>query len=390
MSVHLARNRWPTVSFGEVVQQIKDRIDPESAAVERFVAGEHMDTDDLQVRRWGNAESVELGPAFHMRFCPGDVLYGSRRTYLRKVGVAGFEGVTANTTFVLRPSDVGMLLPDLLPFTMSATSFHEHSVRESKGSVNPYVNFSDLSWYEFALPPMEAQIELLKPLRAIEDSLDSLHILGQSLTRLLQSTTEHLLTRSGSETPLSDIARLEIDKVPVEPRTVLKSVGVRNQGQGLFEKEPVVGDKTSYKTMHRLHAGQVVMRKLTAWEGAIAIVDDEFDGHVVSAEFPTLSVDSSRALPDYLRWEFRRPHFWREMEVRCKGTARRRSRLHPDDLLNITIQLPPLPDQRKADTLLSEIDRYRDVVEGRRNELLAVRQAIVDRWLGPTNGEVDV
>ena len=72
-----------------------------------------------------------LGPAFHMRFKPRQVLYGSRRTYLRKVAVADFEGITANTTYVLEPKDPKVLLPELLPFIMQTDSFNEHSVKQS-------------------------------------------------------------------------------------------------------------------------------------------------------------------------------------------------------------------------------------------------------------------
>ena len=31
----------------------------------------------------------------------------------------------------------------------------------SKGSVNPYINFTDLTWFEFALPPIEEQRRLV-------------------------------------------------------------------------------------------------------------------------------------------------------------------------------------------------------------------------------------
>ena len=92
-----------------------------------------------------------------MRFRRGHVLYGSRRTYLRKVAVADFEGVTANTTFVIETRDPNVLLSELLPFIMATESFHEHSIKKSKGSVNPYVNFSDIAAYEFALPPLDEQ-----------------------------------------------------------------------------------------------------------------------------------------------------------------------------------------------------------------------------------------
>lgn len=165
---------WTRVRFGDVVRQVKDTVDPESAGLERYIAGEHMDTDDLRIRRWGEVGDGYLGPAFHMRFKPGQVLYGSRRTYLRKVAVPDFEGICANTTFVLESKAPTVLLPDLLPFLMQTEAFNEYSVLNSKGSVNPYINFSDLAQYEFALPPLAEQRRmagvLQANLRVVEDT----------------------------------------------------------------------------------------------------------------------------------------------------------------------------------------------------------------------------
>ena len=155
---------WLWVRFGDVVQQVKDKVDPQTAGLTRYVAGEHMDTDDLRLQRWGDVDDGYLGPAFHMRFRPGQVLYGSRRTYLRKVAVADFEGICANTTFVLEPSSAD-LLPEFLPQVMSTERFHEHSVQQSKGSVNPYINFRDLTWFEFALPSAKHQVSIIKVLK---------------------------------------------------------------------------------------------------------------------------------------------------------------------------------------------------------------------------------
>lgn len=164
-----ARDGWVRVQFGDVVRLVRDRVDPETSGLTRYVAGEHMDTDDLRIRRWGKIGDGYLGPAFHMRFKPGHVLYGSRRTYLRKVALADFEGICANTTFVLESTDASVLLPGLLPYVMQTDTFHEHSVKQSKGSVNPYVNFSDLAWYEFHLPPIEEQLRQVARLDAIRN-----------------------------------------------------------------------------------------------------------------------------------------------------------------------------------------------------------------------------
>lgn len=144
---------WTRVTFGDVAQLVRDRVDPEDSGLSRYVAGEHMTTDDLHIRRWGTIGDGYLGPAFHMRFKPGHVLYGSRRTYLRKVAVADFEGITANTTFVIKPRDPATLLPEFLPFVMQTEAFHEHSIGQSKGSVNPYINFSDLVLVRVRPPP---------------------------------------------------------------------------------------------------------------------------------------------------------------------------------------------------------------------------------------------
>lgn len=178
---------WSTVALGDVVRQVKDKVDPEESGLDRYVAGEHMDTDDLRIRRWGEVGDDYLGPAFHMRFKPGQVLYGSRRTYLRKVALAEFEGITANTTYVLESKDSDVLLPELLPFLMQTEAVNAHSVRESKGSVNPYVNFSDLAWYEFPLPPPAEQRRIVEALQAAERVLEALRQLKRAADTALES-----------------------------------------------------------------------------------------------------------------------------------------------------------------------------------------------------------
>lgn len=181
---------WRKVKFGDVVRQCKEKADPDTSGLERYVAGDHMDTDDLRLRRWGEIGSGYLGPAFHMRFKPGQVLYGSRRTYLRKVAVADFDGICANTTFVLEPKNPDELLPEFLPFLMQTGVFNDFSVKNSKGSVNPYINFSDLARFEFALPPMEEQRRIIEVFSAFDEQIESLENAHSSARALKNSLAE--------------------------------------------------------------------------------------------------------------------------------------------------------------------------------------------------------
>jgi type I restriction enzyme S subunit len=206
---------WRHVRFGEVVQQCKEKADPETSGLERYIAGDHMDTDDLRLRRWGEIGSGYLGPAFHIRFKPGQVLYGSRRTYLRKVAVAAFEGICANTTFVLEPKNPRELLPEFLPFLMQTEAFNAFSVKNSKGSVNPYINFSDLERFEFSLPPAEEQWQLTRVLQGFDDLTESL--IG---TRNATKTLKFSLTEDAF--PVSEVRAYFNDQLRYGGRSLVK------------------------------------------------------------------------------------------------------------------------------------------------------------------------
>ena len=78
------------VKFGDVVKEVKINIDRSNNPYQYYVAGDHMDSEDLTIRRKGLFATDDVGPAFIRLFKPGQVLYGSRRTYLKKVTVADF------------------------------------------------------------------------------------------------------------------------------------------------------------------------------------------------------------------------------------------------------------------------------------------------------------
>lgn len=168
---HIDRNNWELVKFGDVAIQQKQSVDRENTELTRYVKGEHMYSEDLHLREWGELQDEYLGPAFIRYFEKGDILYGSRRTYLRKVVVAPFEGITSNTTFVIKANE-NNIDKRLLPFIMMSEGFTENSIRNSKGSVNPYINWKDIANYEFLLPPKNQQAKLAELLWAMDDVIE--------------------------------------------------------------------------------------------------------------------------------------------------------------------------------------------------------------------------
>ena len=171
------------IKFGDIVKDVKVNVDRMNNPYEYYVAGDHMDSEDLTIHRKGRFATDDVGPAFVRIFKPGQILYGSRRTYLKKVAVADFSGICANTTFVFESKDHSIFDQRLLPFIMLSDSFTSWSISKSKGSTNPYVLFSDLADYEFDLPSLEEQ-------KVLADKLWAAYRLKEGYKKLLCVTDE--------------------------------------------------------------------------------------------------------------------------------------------------------------------------------------------------------
>lgn len=170
-NITINKTGWKKYKFGEVAIQTREVVDVENTNLTRYVAGEHMISEDIHLRKWGNVGDGYLGPAFIRRFSMGDILYGSRRTYLKKVALADFDGITANTTFVIKANEK-LIEPILLVHLMLSYEFTEYSIKNSRGSVNPYINWKDIADFEFLLPPKSEQKCLAELLWAADEMIE--------------------------------------------------------------------------------------------------------------------------------------------------------------------------------------------------------------------------
>jgi len=202
---------WRRVKFGDVVRLSKGRsADPLAEGVERYVGLEHLEPGDLRIRRWGN---VADGVTFTSLFKPGQVLFGKRRAYQRKVAVADFAGVCSGDIYVLESKDENLLLPELLPFICQTDAFFDHAVGTSAGSLSPRTNWSSLADFEFALPPKEEQRRSLALLNAGLRIVDELRAALDTLPILRRSMETRLLSMEGvPKLKVGDIAKFTSGK----------------------------------------------------------------------------------------------------------------------------------------------------------------------------------
>lgn len=166
--------------------------------------------------------------------------------------------------------------------------------------------------------------------------------------------------------PLLEVASpIERPEVPV-PGKPYRQVGVRLWGEGAYERELIDGGETKYKTLSRVEANDIIVNKIWARNGSVAVVPENLEGGYVSGEFPTFTPTSEKLEPRWFHWLTKRPSFWDQCDEKSRGTSGK-NRIKPERFLEIEIPLPPLAEQRRIvariESLSAKIEEARRLRE---------------------------
>ena len=138
-----------------------------------------------------------------------------------------------------------------------------------------------------------------------------------------------------------------------------RQIGVRLWGEGAYEREPVDGGATQYATLFETRAGDIVINKIWARNGSVAVVDDRLAGSFGSGEFPMFS-PTPTLLPRWAHWLTKWRPFWDQCAEKSQGTSGQ-NRIKPERFLDIAIPLPPLPEQQR---IVARIDELSSLLQG--------------------------
>ncbi len=167
-TLSIDKTDWSLVRFGDVVQERRESTkDPIADGVKHVVGLEHIDPEDIHLRRSSNFDG---STTFSKKFSKGDVLFGRRRAYLKKAVLADFEGICSGDITVLCAKEC--LIPELLPFVVNNDKFFDYAVKHSAGGLSPRVKFKDLANYQFLLPPKDQQSKIAELLLAMDEVIE--------------------------------------------------------------------------------------------------------------------------------------------------------------------------------------------------------------------------
>ena len=143
----------PKFRFTEIAINSTEKKKPVEEDKFTYIGLEHLDSGTLTVSRWGS-DIAPIGEKLVMK--KGDVLFGKRRAYQKKVGIAPFDGIFSAHGMVLRPREE-VITKEYFPLFISSDYFLNEAIRISVGSLSPTVNWKDLKDLEFTIPSIEEQ-----------------------------------------------------------------------------------------------------------------------------------------------------------------------------------------------------------------------------------------
>jgi type I restriction enzyme S subunit len=341
-SLSIDKSNWTKVKLGDVVAEPRDTVkDFAIEQIEHAVGLEHIDSEDIHLRRSANMDS---STTFTKKFSAGDVLFGRRRAYLKKAAQAKFSGICSGDITVLRAKEA--LLPELLPFVVNNDKFFDYAVKHSAGGLSPRVKFKDLAHYEFLLPPKHQQAKLAElhwamdeVVQANKNFLEKIKLFQEvSCLQLLGLRKDGNEGRKWKIKSLLDVAPLQrgfdlpSDKLMNGKYPVCYSNGIRNQNENYMVNGPGVCTGRSGTI------GNVFYIEQDYWPHNTTLWVTDFKGNH----------------PKYIYHLYSKLHFEKKMAGTGVPTLNR------NDIHQIKVRIPDIDDQISISNQLDSIENKID------------------------------
>lgn len=160
---------------------------------------------------------------------------------------------------------------------------------------------------------------------------------------------------------------------------IYRQLGVRLWGEGAYEREQIDGAETKYSAFNQIAPDDLVVNKIWARNGAVAVTTAENAGTHVSPEFPVFALDRERIDPRWMRSITKWHGFWKACDGKAQGSSGK-NRITPGQFLSVEIPLPTLVEQQalvaRLDALAKktrEVEKHLDAAERHADHLLALR-----------------
>ena len=354
-----------------------------------YLGLEHLDSGTLKVTRFGS-EVAPIGEKLVMH--KGDVLFGKRRAYQKKVAIAPFDGIFSAHGMVLRPKE-GVIDKDFFPLFISSDYFLDAAIKISVGSLSPTINWRDLKELEFELPDLEAQRKLAEVLWSINDTMEAYKKLISATDELVKSQFIEIFGAPLSNEkgwPLKRIGDLfSLISRGKQPSYVEHSlIRVINQACVYWDRFNLENvkyhDSQSGKKTLPIKKDCILINSTgTGTLGRCNVFPELTDGYtyVVDSHVTVLS-GSSDVNAYFFKCFLHREDVQKKIYAECVNGSTNQIELSKEKLSDVLLIVPPINLQEQFAAFVRQSDKSKFELEQALSELTATYKRIIAENLG--------
>ena len=372
-------------AFGDIAINSTEKKKPESADKAIYIGLEHLDSGCLTVRRFG-ADVAPIGDKLVMK--KGDVLFGKRRAYQKKVAIAPFDGIFSAHGMVLRPK-TAVIDKGFFPLFIASDYFLDAAIKISVGSLSPTINWSDLKRLEFSLPPLDEQKKLAQVLWSAIELKEAYQVMLARCDEMASSRFIEMFATSKRQISLKDACDVFCDGDWIESKDQSDS-GIRliqtgNIKQGIFFDK---GERARYiddDTFSRLHctpvlAHDILISRLPDPVGRACIIPDGIENAITAVDCTIVRL-KPEFLPEYFIGFTLTCLYQAQIDTFITGSTRQR--ISRKNLSQIKIPSAEIQEQKRFAQLFKQLDKSKVELQ----KSIASTSAMIKSLLSEAMGE---
>ncbi len=398
-------SNWKKLKFGDVAQQIVERIDdPQKSGYNSYIGLEHIESEQINIQKYGDAEEVKSSKFLCQK---GDIIFGRRRAYLRKLAVCDRDSLVSTDAMVIRPKKE--VIKEYLILMMQTDYFWEKAISLSAGSLSPRVKWRELSTIEFYIPPLDIQKKISEILWSIQDNLEKMEKLIQITEKLKKELLEELLTKGIGH---NKFKKTELGEIPKEwdNKTIFDAAKNKEEavqtgpfGAQLHSCDYVVKgiplilirniendeitsnnipyineEKVKQLEKYRIQPGDIVFSRV-ADVGRAAVATEEHRGWLISGQMLRVRLNNQKINNDFVKYLIKTQNFKDVLRMKTVGSTR--DSINTTILGEMPIIIPPIDEQIEICGILNKFDLTLKKYDEHIKILFSLKKEIVNKFL---------
>ena len=178
---------------------------------------------------------------------------------------------------------------------------------------------------------------------------------------------------------LGEIFSRSAETVSIQPGADYREITVRLWGKGVVLRGISSGAEIAGSRRFVANAGQFILSRIDARNGAMGLVPPKLDNAAVTSDFPLFDINVARVEPAFLGWLSKTRNFVELCQRASEGTTNR-VRLQEDRFLDLEILLPPLTEQQRIVARIEGLAAQIQEARSLRPQAVEGAEALVASW----------